>query len=438
MKEDLLHYAWRMKKFDWDNLLTSEGHPILIIDFGTMHKNAGPDFLNAKIKIGPTLWAGNVEMHLKSSDWYKHGHDKDKSYDTVVLHVVYEEDVPVFRQNGEKIPCLVLKNRITHPLKVKYQELIHNEKQIPCEGLLDNRRNMIWKMWLERLAVERLENKVRPIKTELENTVKNSEEVFYRCLMKGMGRPINTLPFEHLARSLPFKIINKHRYKLSELEALIFGQAGMLASEFKDEYLQHLKKEYLFLRAKYNLQPIHFSTWKFLRLRPANFPTIRLAQIAALLHRHERLLSQVASINNYSELEKLFHVEVSEYWKTHYIMEKPSVFKEKRLGRKTIQSLMINSIIPFLFQYGYETCNETLGEKAFGFLRQIPPEKNHIIRIWSDLGITPENASESQALLQLKHYYCDRKKCLNCPIGHSIVGKNLQSDTKKSEPMGLK
>ena len=424
MKEDLLHYVWRLKKFALDELKTTDQESIAIHQFGQHNHHAGPDFLNARISIGDTEWAGNVEMHLKSSDWINHKHSEDPAYNNVVLHIVYEEDVPIIRPStGEKIPCLELKRRIPPKIQSQYLRLLHNEKRIPCEGALDAVPSFTWKLWMERLAIERLEEKLAPIQQAMEQTQNNREEVFYRFLAKNFGMKVNAEPFERLARATPLLILAKHKGNLFQIEALLFGQAGMLNNDFKDDYPNRLKKEYQFLKNKYKLTPIHLSEWKRLRLRPANFPTIRIAQFAQLIHISQRLFSRVLWVQKLKEINELFNVGVSEYWKTHYLFDKESKFRNKNLGPSAVKLITINTIIPFLFHYGKEKQEDTFKDKALMLFNSIKPESNQIISTWKELGISPDNASQSQALLQLRNKYCDHKKCLECMIGNAIIGK---------------
>ncbi len=423
MKEDLLHYVWRMKSFDFHNLRTTTGKEITILQWGEHNSNAGPDFLNAKIKIGDTLWAGNVEMHLTSSDWIRHRHSEDPSYDNVILHVVLIENVLIRRVSGEIIPCLELQQRIPKELYSNYLKLIHQERKIPCGKECSSVPAIIKNMWLERLMVERLEEKIIPIKKEMDQTQNNREEVFYRFLARHFGTNINGEPFERLARSIPYSILIKHSDNLFSLEALLFGQAGMLL-DVKDDYSQQLKKEYEFLKHKYSLQRlVQVSEWKLLRLRPANFPYLRIAQFASLVFCTPRLFDRILEIKHYPDIMNWLHVGVSDYWNEHYVLGKKSIYKKKHLGKSMIHSIAINAIAPFIFHYGWDRDDTFYKEKALQLLEDMPPEKNHVITIWKDLGIEPKNALQSQALLQLKKKYCSRKKCLNCSIGHHLVGK---------------
>ncbi len=423
MKEDLLHYVWRLKKFDLTELRTTSGEPVIIHRFGTLNTDGGPDFLNARISISGTEWAGNVEMHLKSSDWNRHGHDKDAAYKNVILHVVFEEDEPIYRNKDEKIPCLELKNKIDPRLQTQYLFFIHNEKRIPCEGATSSVARFTWRLWLERLAIERLEEKIIPIEQELERTNNDREEVFYRFLARSFGMKTNKEPFEHLARSLPLKVLSKHRGNLFQVEALLFGQSGLLERDFEDEYPNSLKKEYTFLRKKFGLNPIHSVEWKFLRMRPANFPTVRIAQFAQLIHKTQRIFGRLLWVNDAKQLEDLFRVGVSEYWKTHYVFDKFSKKREKNLGMSAIQLITINTLAPFLFQYGKEKKEQAFVDRGLKLLEYTPAERNRIISMWNELGVEADNAFQTQALLHLKHQYCDKQKCLNCKIGHAILGK---------------
>lgn len=352
IKEDLLHYIWRTKRFEISSLQTTTGESIEIQDFGKHNPNAGPDFLNAKVKIGDTLWAGNVEMHINSSDWIKHQHNKDRAYDNVILHVVLEEDLTIYRGTGEVIPCLELRKKIPLRLANTYQKLKHNEHWIPCQHHFYEVNDMTKNMWLDRMMVERLELKTKMIELELARNNNDWEETFYWFLARNFGVKVNAEPFEWLAKSLPLKILAKHKNNLHQVEALLFGQAGLLNESLKDEYPQSLLKEYEFLKQKHRLQPIAGVSWKFMRLRPANFPTIRIAQFATLIHQSIHLFSKILEADTIEQIEQLFRVKLSDYWSTHYVFDKISTERNKSLGRSTIHLLIINTIAPFLFFYG--------------------------------------------------------------------------------------
>lgn len=421
MKEDLLHYVWRSRRFDFQNLLTTIGEPLEIITTGTHNTHAGPDFFDARIRIGDTLWAGNVEMHLRASEWQNHRHGEDRAYDNVVLHVVWEEDVPVLRSNGERIPCLEMQKRIAPALLKTYRELLHNEYWVPCQHHLHRVPDITRQLWLDRLMVERLEAKTATIAASLEGNQQHWEETFYQFLARNFGLKINAEPFEALARSLPLNILSKHKNNLLQIEALLFGQAGLLDVVFEDEYPQKLKKEYAFLQHKYNLSPLQGSQWKFLRLRPANFPTIRIAQFATLIHQSAHLFSKILAAQNLTELENMFELSLSNYWQTHYVFDKASTKRSKTLGQTAIHLLVINTIAPFLFVYGKLKAEPDLCDRAIRLLESVPPESNSIIDHWKSLGLAPAAAAQTQALLQLKNQYCDQKQCLRCALGNVVL-----------------
>ncbi len=421
MKEDFLHYLWRMRKFDQSELKTTDGEPLTILKTGEHNKDAGPDFSNGRIRIGNILWAGNIEIHLKSSDWYLHKHQNDYAYNSVILHVVLDEDEPVFRKNGERIPCLEIKKHIPPKISKIYQRLKQNEHWIPCEHQFNHVPEITKNLWLDRLLVERLEHKIIDISRSLEMNKHNWEETFYQFLARGFGVKVNVEPFGQLAQSLPLKILTKHKTSLFQLEALLFGQAGMLSKEFEHEYPKRLKKEYSFLKKKYQLIPIQVESWKFMRMRPANFPTVRIAQFATLIYQSTYLFSKVLVAKNVKEVENMFEVKISNYWQAHYIFDKKSINRNKSLGKSSIHLLIINTMIPFLFLYGKLNSKEVLKSKALDLLEELPAEKNTIITQWKKLGAMPGSAYQTQALLQLKKHYCDKKNCLNCSIGYALL-----------------
>lgn len=421
MKEDFLHYLWRLRNFDHTHLQTTRGEELIIQLPGMHNPNAGPDFSNARIRIGDMLWAGNVEIHIRASEWYIHQHQTDRAYDNVILHVVFEEDQPVFRQDGTRIPCLELRQRIPPKIFKNYQKMQRNEAWIPCQHRWHEVADLIKNLWLDRVLVERLESKTIDIRRSLQLNKNNWEETFYQFLARGFGVKVNSLPFEQLAKSLPLQLLKKHKNSLFQLEALLFGQAGMLEKELQEAYPARLKKEYDFLKKKYKLQPIPTSIWKFMRMRPANFPTIRIAQFATLIFQSAYLLSKILAARNVKELENMFEVKISNYWQTHYVFGKKSSKRNKSLGKTRVHLLIINTIVPFLFLYGKMKGEEAFCEKALAFLEELDPEQNTIIEEWQKLGIIPDSAYQSQALLQLKNNYCTPKKCLRCSIGHAIL-----------------
>jgi len=421
MREDLLHFVWRTRRFDLQNLVSTEGETISIQQFGELNTHAGADFFNSKIKIGETLWAGNVEMHLNSSDWKKHGHSDDRAYDNVILHVVLEEDEPIFRESGQRIPCLELKKRISEKLSKTYLKLLHNEFWIPCQHHFFEVSEMKRNLWLDRLLTERLESKTEAIAQRLDQNNGHWEETFYQFLARNFGVKVNNDAFEQLARATPLLHLGKHKNDLFQIEAMLFGQSGLLEKEFEDDYPNRLKKEYTFLQKKYNLEPISVVNWKFMRLRPANFPTIRIAQFARLIFQSVHLFSKILEVKKVEDIEKLFSVELSDYWESHYTFDNESIERSKKLGKTAIHLFVINTVAPVLFLYGLRKGEEKYRDTAFRLLENLKPEKNSIITGWKHLGVEPDSAYQTQGLLQLKNEYCNKKRCLECAIGAGIL-----------------
>ena len=421
MTEELLHHIWKFRLFDNKNLSTTEGEVIEITNPGFHNTNAGPDFFNAKIKVGDTVWAGNVEIHVRSSDWDKHDHQDDKSYDNVVLHVVYESDKKVLRKNGQLIPTLELKGRSDTAVYKKYHDFKYSRDWIPCEKQISNVSAVTVNSWLDRLLVERLEKKSESIVRSLKLNKNNWEETFYQQLARSFGSNVNGEPFELLAKSLPLNFLYKQKENLLQIEALLFGQAGMLAEKFKDDYPVQLQKEYKFLKQKFSLTPIDTHLWKFLRLRPVNFPTIRIAQLAQLLYLSGRLFPRIIEEENIKTIKMILAVKTSAYWNDHYRFGKRSPKRKKSLGADTIEAIIINTVIPFLFVYGKQKNEEKYVDRALFFLEKLKGEKNSIIEKWAKLKMPVRSAYSTQALLQLKKEYCDRKRCLQCAIGNKLL-----------------
>ena len=419
MKESILHYIWQQKLFTQHGLRTSDGETVEVIDVGRINTDAGPDFFNAKIKIGETVWAGNVEIHTLASDWKKHNHNNDKSYDTVILHVVKNADCEVFRLDRERIPQLEL--RYPADIEVNYNNFINNKKWIPCADLVKDIPGIFIESWKTALLTERLAAKTEHIKELLNEYNQHWEEVFYINLARSFGFGTNSQAFEMLAKSVPLSVIGKHKNDLFQLEALFFGQAGLLQKTENDDYLLRLRKEHEFLKTKYALKPIDGSLWKLLRLRPDNFPHIRIAQFAAFINTSTKFFSKIIENPDINYLISLFKSEPSDYWKTHYLFGEISNDKSKKLGKNSIYSLLINTVIPFVFYYADRNGNEDLKEKAIVLFEKIPAEKNSIVRGWQNIGIEINTAYDSQAFLQLKKCYCDEKKCLRCRIGHKVL-----------------
>ncbi len=421
--EDFLQYVWKFRLFDWNDLYTTDGKRVEIVSPGLHNTDAGPDFQQAKIKIGDTLWAGNAEVHLTSSDWKRHGHLTDKAYDNVILHVVYRDDEPVLREDGTRIPTIALMDRIAPELQQRYQKLIFGEQQIiACEKTIGRLESMVIHNWLTRVLIERLQKRSLNVLKTLETNRGDWEETFYQYLAANFGFKTNALPFELLARSLPQLILAKHKNNPMQVEALIFGQAGFLEGELVDEYPLTLQKEYQFLQKKYKLTPIEKHLWKFLRLRPSNFPTIRLAQFAALVSQSNHLFSKVLDLEDPKKLRTLFtDLHVNPYWDNHYQFDKEAKPSPKNLGKASVDVLILNTLVLFLFTYGNSLQLERYVDRGLALLEFIPAEQNNIIENFVTLGVKANSAYETQALLELKKSYCDRKQCLQCGVGNKIL-----------------
>jgi hypothetical protein len=421
MKEDFLHFIWKNKLYNQiipiDTVLNID-----IPDHGMHNFDAGPDFFNAKIKIDDTIWAGNVEIHIKTSDWVKHSHHIDKAYNNVILHLVHEHDNDVFHENGNKV--LTAKINFNPLYLSKYKNLIRSEKQIACSDFFPNIDAFMIHSWLTNVLVERIESKTNYLKSLLVFTGYNQEEAFYISLAKSFGFKVNAEPFEWLAKSLPSKILAKNKSDLFIIEALLFGQAGFLEDELSNDiYYDSLKKEYGFLKAKYKLKPIEKHLWKFLRIRPANFPTIRIAQFASLVYKSSHLFSKVIETKTIKDLFSLFEPEISDYWKKHYKFGKTIPIKNKPFGSAATENIIINTVLPVLFQYGKDKNNEEYMNRCLSFYEQINPEVNNITKKWTEIGLKPKNAYESQALIELYNSYCIKRNCLECRIGGKLIMK---------------
>ena len=421
MKEDLLHYIWKHKLIASKPLETTQKETLQILNFGEHNHNSGPDFFNAQLKINNQHWAGNIEIHIKSSDWYVHGHEKDKKYDTVILHVVLEHDVEVYRSDNSPIPTLVLKEYVDATILNNYQKLFDApQKWINCENDIASVEQFVVDSWLERLYIERLEQKSLLIQELLRASKNDWEAVLFKMLSKNFGLKVNGDAFLNLANSIDFSIIRKERHRLESLEALLFGQAGLLNDTVEDIYYQQLQKEYQYLQKKYKLTAKLDTQFQFFRLRPANFPTIRIAQFATLLHQQQHLFSKIMSVKNSKDFYALFDISMSKYWKTHYSFTSVSKKYAKKLTASFIDLVLINTIIPLQFIYLKET--STFDEEALlNNIKQLKPEKNSIIDRFRKMTITSDNALKSQALLQLKNVYCSKQKCLQCAIGNALL-----------------
>jgi len=396
------------------------GKNIEILDLGKENFHQGPDFFNAKILIDGQLWAGDIEVHIKASDWYLHKHHEDKKYDTVILHVVKEYDTPVFNSQGFQIPTIILSYEARLYEKFVYLKLASDK--IPCTKFLRHLSKKDFYQWLDRVEQRRLEQKSDEVYTELKKRNNDWQEVFYIFLAKNFGFKQNSTAFSLLAKSLPLKYLLFHADNLMQIEAMLYGQAGMLEKECSDKYYLNLKREYEFLRHKYSLKPIDLSLWRYMRLRPANFPAIRIAQFANLVYTGGEAFSMFYFFDRYSDLYSVFEAGVSQYWKNHYDFCKQSKrFSQKKLSKSSIENIIINTISLFMYAYGKYNNDNKLINRALSLLKTIKPEKNAIIQKWQNAGILPKNAFETQALIQLYNEYCKLGKCLKCNIGNKII-----------------
>ncbi len=421
-KEELLHYIWKYRLYPHENLRTTEGVPVEVIDPGISNSDAGPDFFNAKIKIGNKLWAGNVEIHRASNEWTKHRHHTDKAYNSVILHVVENVNEEIYNEKGQKISQLCIS--VSQKIRDSADFLLFSNVNVPCHHSLHEISNKQMRSWLDALTVERLERKTNDIFRHLERFNNSWDETFYVLLTRNFGFGLNSDEFERLALSLPYNYILKHADNLFQVEALFFGQAGMLEEEtITDDYYILLRKEYDFLRKKFTLKRLDNVLFKSLRTRPQGFPQLRIAELAAVIQHAGRVFSAILETDDYEQMRILFRVNASEYWQTHYTFGKESQKIPKHLGNNSLDIILINTVVPFLFAYGKRNDIEKYCDRAIQILESVKPEKNKIIQDFESAGIIPENAFDSQALIQLRKEYCDQRKCLFCRIGHAILSQ---------------
>lgn len=420
--EQLLHYVWKHKIFPLGMLRTTSGQPVEVIDPGLPNRNAGPDFFNAKLKIDGTLWVGNVEVHMQASDWLRHGHNRDKAYDTVILHIVGDTDCEVYRTNGELVPQVLLS--CPEPVRQRYDELRQAEIYPPCYSILGSLPKLTVHSWLSALQVERFGQKARSISRRLEQCNNHWEDVFFITLARNFGFGLNGDAFESWAGHLPFRAVEKHRDNLFQVEAFFLGQAGLLEEEIAgaDAYYQKLRKEFCYLRHKFGLPaPMSVEQWRFLRLRPGNFPHVRLAQLACLYHKERALFSRVMEAETLEAVKTILTAETSPYWEEHFNFRKVSSHRAKRVGESALNLIVINTVIPFLYTYGLHKADEMLCERATRFLEALKAENNYVTRLWSGAGLPVYTAADSQALLQLQKEYCEKKDCLRCRFGYEYL-----------------
>ena len=426
--EALLHYVWRHKMYPLEPLHTTNQQRIEVIDAGLPNRNSGPDFFNAKLKIDDVLWVGNVEIHTRASEWYVHGHDTDPLYANVILHVVEEADAEVYRSNGEPLPTLIL--HCPKEISKRYDELRKAEFYPPCYAIIPSLSRLTVHSWLSALQVERFQQKAEGILIRLQRLEGDWEACLFTTLARNFGFGLNGDAFELWAGRLNFKALAKHRDQLFQVEAFFFGQAGLLedTSTDADDYYLKLQTEYRYLCQKFSLSaPMDTASWRMLRLRPGNFPYVRIAQLAYLYHHSEALFSKLMEAKDVVTALNLLQTRANGYWHTHYVFNTPSIPCEKRIGAGSLNLILINTVIPMLYAYGMHRGSEELCERATVFLESLKAENNHITRMWEQCGLPVSSAVDSQALIQLKKQYCDRRDCLRCKFGYEYLKGRKES-----------
>ena len=417
--EQLLHYVWKHKIFSLKELKTTTGQQVEVIDTGLANTDAGPGFFNAKLKLDGVLWIGNIEIHERSSDWFKHGHHADTGYNSVILHIASEIDTEISRSNGERIPQIQL--ICPEAVRTNYKELLETDSYPPCYRIIPSLPPFTAHSWMSALQMERFEQKATLLNERLKRCQGNWEDAFFITLARNFGFGLNGDAFETWAHQLPFRAVDKHRNDLFQIEAIFFGQAGILEDSDGDGYYLRLKKEYIYLQHKFELIPMNTSLWRFLRLRPTNFPHIRIAQLACLYHRAYGLLSRIMETETLQGVRDILKGGTSEYWLTHYTFGGSSPSRPKTLSNTSLDLLIINTVVTFLYAYGLHKGNRVLCARAGSFLEELKAENNYITRMWEQYGMKASNAADSQALIQLKKEYCDKKKCLYCRIGYEYL-----------------
>ena len=411
MKEDFIYYLWENRLLNLD-LRTTSGDEISVISVGNRNFDSGADFINARIKIGGTLWAGQVEIHVRASDWFRHRHQYDDNYNNVILHVVYEYDTDLL-----KIPTLEVKDKFDISLLLNYNSFVNSRNWIPCGEFIGGVQSFTVVSWFDRMLVEHLENECKELDFKLKNNHYDWEQTFYHRLMRYFGLKVNNDSFEYLSRILPLNLLLKHLDNELYVESMLFGCAGFLDKDFDEEYPRLLKREFKMLKSKFTLKVMPVSNWKFLRLRPPNFPTIRIAQLAKIIVKNGNLFSKIRDTVSMDDIMNLFDVELDSYWNNHFQFDKVSnVDKKKTFGKTAVESVFVNAIVPMLFYYGKFHSLESYKEKAMTFLEQLDAEDNIVIRNFIKAGLSFNNAFQTQAALFMYKYYCKRRRCLECRI----------------------
>lgn len=426
--EKLMQYVWKHRLWRSEDMVTNTGKKVRVVDPGLLNTDAGPDFFNAKIEIDGHMWVGNVEMHYRATDWKRHHHDSDKAYDSVILHVVAKDDAPVRRTNGELIPQLVLE--VSPQFNADYASLVGATIEVPCATKIKQVPHLTIVEWVEGLAFERLHGKVERIHQLLDSFNGSWEDVCYVTLARNFGFGINNDAFERLARRTPLRLLGKHSDSVLQIEALLFGQAGMLDAQKPgmDSYYNQLCTEYAFLSNKFQLTPMEKESWKLFRIRPQNFPYRRIAMLAQFIEGGFRMMNRILEAEGEKEMRALFEVELSGYWIKHYTFGKPNERATATLSRSSIDIILINTVAPLLYAYGELTGNYEMTDKAIKLLEDLRAENNSIVSHFVAYGIDCPDALTSQALVQLKREYCDARKCIYCKIGHHLLSKAARGE----------
>ena len=423
-----MQYVWKHRLWRSEDMVTNTGKKVRVVDPGLLNTDAGPDFFNAKIEIDGHMWVGNVEMHYRATDWKRHHHDSDKAYDSVILHVVAKDDAPVRRTNGELIPQLVLE--VSPQFNADYASLVGATIEVPCATKIKQVPHLTIVEWVEGLAFERLHGKVERIHQLLDSFNGSWEDVCYVTLARNFGFGINNDAFERLARRTPLRLLGKHSDSVLQIEALLFGQAGMLDAQKPgmDSYYNQLCTEYAFLSNKFQLTPMEKESWKLFRIRPQNFPYRRIAMLAQFIEGGFRMMNRILEAEGEKEMRALFEVELSGYWTKHYTFGKPNERATATLSRSSIDIILINTVAPLLYAYGELTGNYEMTDKAIKLLEDLRAESNSIVSHFVSYGIDCPDALTSQALVQLKREYCDARKCIYCKIGHHLLSKAARGE----------
>lgn len=423
-----MQYVWKHRLWRSEDMVTNTGKKVRVVDPGLLNTDAGPDFFNAKIEIDGHMWVGNVEMHYRATDWKRHHHDSDKAYDSVILHVVAKDDAPVRRTNGELIPQLVLE--VSPQFNADYASLVGATIEVPCATKIKQVPHLTIVEWVEGLAFERLHGKVERIHQLLDSFNGSWEDVCYVTLARNFGFGINNDAFERLARRTPLRLLGKHSDSVLQIEALLFGQAGMLDAQKPgmDSYYNQLCTEYAFLSNKFQLTPMEKESWKLFRIRPQNFPYRRIAMLAQFIEGGFRMMNRILEAEGEKEMRALFEVELSGYWTKHYTFGKPNERATSTLSRSSIDIILINTVAPLLYAYGELTGNYEMTDKAIKLLEDLRAESNSIVSHFVAYGIDCPDALTSQALVQLKREYCDARKCIYCKIGHHLLSKAARGE----------